>query len=102
MLLIEASTAGKLRSDGSTAARPVNGLIPDGKSSSSGPYVTGGRCGWGVDVGDGVVVDVGVVTSVAVRVGVDSIAGLPPQLMRSKTLRQIEKIRLNNSQISTY
>jgi len=56
-----------------------------------------------VDVEGSVVsVDVTVGTSVVACVGVDSIAGLPPQLVRSKILRQIEKIRINNSQISNY
>jgi len=41
MLLMETNTAGNLRSDGSSTARPVSGLIVEGKSSASGPYVTG-------------------------------------------------------------
>ena len=57
-----------------------------------------------MDVGSGIVVAVGVVV-IGKRVfvgGVDSIAGLLLQLMKSKTKIQIEKIRLNKSPISNY
>ena len=72
MLLIETSTAGKSRSAGSSTARPVSGLMPSGKSSSSGPYRMGDPRGWGVDVGDGIGVKVVIVvgTCVAMRVAV--------------------------------
>src|SRR5215510_6051505 len=50
MLLIETSTAGRLRSDSSETTRPVSGFTPDGKFSASGPYVTAKLRGCGVAV----------------------------------------------------
>jgi len=46
---------------GSAASRPVNGLIFE--ENSSGPKLIGGRCGCGVDVGKGVVVDDAVIAA---------------------------------------
>jgi len=57
-LLIDTNTAGSLSRDGFATSRPVNGLIFDEKSS--GPKNWGRLCGCGVDVEDGVWVEVAV------------------------------------------
>ena len=67
---METSTTGNLSRAGFSTARPVRGLIFDGKSSASGPYVTDERRGWGVEVFVGSTVAVGARLTVAAGVSV--------------------------------
>jgi hypothetical protein len=48
----------------------VSGLIFEGKSSASGPYLMGERRGWGVEVPGGITVDVDVLVTAGGRVAV--------------------------------
>jgi len=72
---METNTAGRLSNDVSSTARPVNGLMLDGKSFASGPYVMGVSRGCGVDVVAGGCVAVLVDVFVIILVGVFVIVG---------------------------
>lgn len=69
MLLMETKTAGRSNSDGSCASSPVSGFAPVGKSPWFGPSCSGGRCGCGVAVNVGEVVEVAVAVD-SIRVGI--------------------------------
>jgi hypothetical protein len=101
MLLIETSTAGNLRRDGSSTARPVSGLISDGKSSASGPYVIGKRWGWGEDVpvGMDVAVEVDVLDAMGMVVSVIKTETAGELLHAAKIRRKLNRSVLRNIKI---